>query len=70
MDSGAVPATGRLPQLGVASFPDARGLSRHDRASIYHNSRPGKCLRDAKGEKPATTLIRDHGTHSTTLRKR
>ena len=39
-----------LPQLGVAGMFDARGLSQHDRASLYHNPRQGKCLIGAKGK--------------------
>ena len=41
---------GGLPQLGVPSMFDARGLSKHDRASIYHNPRRGKCPKCATGK--------------------
>ena len=40
---------GGLPQLGIASLSDARGLSQHGRASLYHGPRRGKCLTGAKG---------------------
>ena len=60
---------GGLPQLSFAGMSDARGLLRHDRASLDHNPRGGKCLTGAIGEGPATTLIRDRRAQSTTLRK-
>ena len=41
---------GGLPKLGVAGVSDARGLSQHDRALLYHNPRRGKCLTGAKGK--------------------
>ena len=63
-----MPPTGRLPQLGVAGLSDARGLSQLDRALLSHNPRRG-ILDRRKGEEPATTLLRGHGTQSTTLRK-
>ena len=41
---------GGLPEIGVAGMSDARGLSQHDRASLYHNPRRGKSLSGEKGK--------------------
>ena len=41
---------GGLPELGVAGFFPARGLSYHDRASRYLSPRRRKCLAGAKWE--------------------
>ena len=40
---------GGLAQLGVAGISDARGLSQHERGSLYHDPRRGKYLTGAKG---------------------
>ena len=59
--------TGGLPQLGVAG-------SERTAAARSSFALPQSSIREVpdrgKWNGPATTLRRDHGTHSTTLRKR